>query len=89
MSVVIVVIVALETATVATIACNRTKKKNSSKSQNRQSVHNPVLIVVIISNIILVCRTKAVRGNRTTAVAAGFLNHTHANGRSLPWCVSL
>ena len=59
-----------------TIAFNKTKKKkNRSKSQDRQSGHDPVLIVVVII-IIIVCKTNVVGRDSATIASASFLTHT-------------
>ena len=57
-----------------TIGFNRTKKKmNRTKSQNRQSVHDPVLITAIV---IPVRKTKAMGRDSTTIAPAAFLPHS-------------
>ena len=56
-----------------TIACNRTKKKNRTKSKSdRQSVHDPVLILAIV-----VRKTNVVGRDRTTIAPAACLPHSY------------
>ena len=58
-----------------TIACNRTEKKNCSKSlRDRQSVHDPVLIVITIITISL--KMNAMGRCSTTTSAAVFVTQS-------------